>query len=132
MLSPPAMVGRGAGRDLGSRARVLPEEAESVRVLVALLSPAAAPSPPLPRERGHPATAEGTQAVCRPAAFCKGPSWGWGHRLGTRAGHRHPHMASTCLAQGLQQWDCGGGNSSLILRAIPQQLAVHKFMFSVF
>lgn len=90
MLSPPAMVGRGAGRDLGSRARVMPQEAESVRVLVVLLSPAAAPSPPVPRERGHPATAEGTRAVCRPAAICKGPSWGWGHGLGTRAGHRWP------------------------------------------
>lgn len=42
-LSPVAVEGRGAGRDLRSPCR---EEAEAVRVLVALLSPAAA-IPPL-------------------------------------------------------------------------------------
>lgn len=50
------------------------------------------PSPPLPREWGHPAPAEGTgtqpchRAICRPAAFCSGALVG----LGTRAGHCHP------------------------------------------
>jgi len=126
---------------LGGGAR---EEAESVCGSVALLSPAAAipkrmhtrtrraPSPPLPHEQGRPATTEETgkatslQAVCRPAACCSGALSG----LGTRAGHRRPHVAGSC--RWLGWWDRRGGRSYLLPGAAAERIALHKFTLSDF
>ena len=106
-----------------------------MRGSAALLSPAAAipkrvhartrrfPSPPLPRERGRLAATEKTrketcrQAVCRPSAFCSGAFSG----LGTRAGHRCPHMAGT------PRWEIPSSPRSCCRTACSAQ--VHIFCF---
>lgn len=111
-------------------------------VLVALLSPAAAIPPlhchvskdtrPQLWEQGHNCAVK-QSAGQLPSA--QGPLRGWGHGLGTWAGHRHPHMASTCVPRGLGDWSggiVGVGAPALSSEPLPNSLLCTNscFLFS--